>query len=425
MPLTNKKIDPIEAAATLERSARSAAAPGQITTSQRTSTRTAKKTSLADLLTSPITLGIVFLLVINAVLCVAKPIGKVDPRLLPATHTWTWWAVKEFYEQQPPPQVVLLGSSLLMHSVSRQDADYLKKDLDYVHHHRSIYFEDRVKECFGRDADIRCFNFSLPGDLVSDDYMIARAVLHGDHKPKYVVLGLSLRDFIDNAVNCPGNTPPFRYLKRFTDIDDLVDLAMPQFWQQFDYRFGKIFYLWGNKLDLQVCFDQIARNLLAPIARSVALPSQLNDLDYRKHVPSDLHSEVEEGMAIVKPNQPYSFDPNFADYRRRCGSPNERMFKIQSVFVKKLVDFCKEEGICLVVLNMPLTRENLALMPPGSYENYLTTVHQTVAQAGDTFVDLNRDPHFVHTDFYDTAHMNSSGGKKLLDILAKLDILRF
>lgn len=424
MPLTNEKTDPVESAVALQRSAHSLAA-STTAPPQKIPIRTAKKTSLIKFLTSPISLGAVFLLLINWVLCVVKPIAKADPQLLPATHTWTWWAVKEFYEQKPPAQVVLLGSSLLMHSVSRQDADYLQKDLDYVHHHRSIYLEDQIKERFGGDTNLRCFNFSLPGDLVSDDYMIARAVLHGERKPKYIILGLSLRDFIDNAVNCPGNTPPFRYLKRFTDIDDLVDLAMPQFWQQFDYRFGKFFYLWGNKLDLQVWFDQTARNLLVPISHSLALPSLLNELDYRKHVPSDLHSEVEEGMAIVKPNLPYSFDPNFADYRRRCGKANARMFKIQSIFLKKLVEFCKQEGICLVVVNMPLTRENLSLMPPGSYENYLTTVRQTAEKAGDTFVDLNEDPHFVHTDFYDTAHMNSSGGKKLLDILAKLDILRF
>jgi hypothetical protein len=423
VPLANEKIDSVKVAATLEKSARTDI--GLDLTPKELPIGTAKRISLAALLMNPISLGIVFLLLINWWLCSSKPVAKVDPRLLPATHTWTWWAVKEFCEQKPPPSLVLLGSSLLMHSVSRQDADYLNKDLDYVHHHRSVYLEDQLKKRFPSDANIGCFNFSLPGDLVSDDYMIARALFRGEYKPKYVILGLSLRDFIDNAVNCPGTTPPFRYLKRFTDIDDLVELAMPQFFQQCDYRFGKYFYLWGNKLDLQVWCDQAARNLLTPWARSSASPSLLNGLDYRKHVPSDLHSEVEEGMAIVKPHQPYSFDPNFADYRRRCGSPNLPMFKIQSIFLKKLVDLCKQEGICLIVFNMPLTKENLAIMPPESYANYLATVKQVVGQAGDTFVDLNQDPRFDHSDFYDTAHMNSRGGKKLLDILANLNVLRF
>ena len=70
----------------------------------------------------------------------------------------------------------------------------------------------------------------------------------GKHKPEYVILGLSLRDFIDYAVKCPGTTPPFRYLQRFTDIDDIVNLAFPQFWQRFDYYFGKFFYPWAKSL---------------------------------------------------------------------------------------------------------------------------------------------------------------------------------
>jgi hypothetical protein len=429
VPLTDEKFDPAEAQATLERSgAASTVLANDLTKSKdrpRTHGQTNGRRPLLPVLKSPVSLGILFLLLINLALCLCQPFAKVEPRLLPATHTWTWWATKEFFEQKSTPPLVILGSSLVMHSISREDADYLNQELDYVHHHRSSYLEDQLKKRFHSSENIACFNFALPGDLVSDDYMIARALFNGERQPKYVIVGLSLRDFIDNAVNCPGTTPPFRYLKRFTDIDDLVDLAMPKFWQQFDYRFGKCFYIWGNKLDLQVLLDQAARKLLLPTAQRLGLPSLLNDLDYRKHVPSDLHSEVEEGMAMVKPHQPYSFDPNFADYRRRCGSPNEYMFKIQSIFFEKLVDLCKRKHICLVVLNMPLTKENLAIMPNGSYQKYLATVKRISERAGDTFVDLNQDPHFNHSDFYDTAHMNSAGGKKLLDILANLDVLRF
>jgi hypothetical protein len=378
---------------------------------------------LTRLCRSPITLGILFLLLINVACLIAQPFAKVDPNLLPATHTWTWWATQEYLAQRPAPPVAILGSSLLMHSISRQDADYLNQDLDYVHHHRSIYFEDRLKERFGIGKDLACFNFALPGDLVSDDYMIARALFRGEHKPRYVILGLSLRDFIDNAVNTPGTTPPFRYLKRFTDIDDIADLALPKFWQRIDYRFGKLFYPWDRKLDLQVILDQTTKKWFTPVMAALSTPSLLNSLDYRKHVPSDLHSEVEEGMAIVKAHQPYSFDANYADYRRRCGSPNPEMFKIQTIFLEKLVDLCKREKMQLIIVNMPLTKENVDMMPTGSYSHYLAVLKETAQKGALPFVDLNQREIFAHSDFYDTAHMNSSGGKKLLNQLAQLDCL--
>lgn len=430
MPITNEQKDSPESTALIERvvdqpyrvqleSGRSL--PLGLEKKVQSLASQAKLTRLA---LSPISLGVLIILVVNALLCTVQPFAKIDPLSLPATHTWTWWATQEYMKEKPVPELVLLGSSLLMHPVSRQDADYLGHSIDYVRHHRSLYLADRLQERFHK-ANITCFNFALPGDLVSDDYMVARALFKGEHKPRYIILGISLRDFIDNVVNCPGTTPPFRYLKRFFDIDDLVNLAMPKFWQQLDYRIGKVFYLWGKKLDLQVLLDQSTKNIGGPIVRVIGVPSLLNTLDYRKHVPSDLHSEVEEGMAMVKPNLPDTFDQNYQDYRRRCATANETMFQIQITFLNKIVDFCRRQNIQLIILNMPLTKENLALMPVGSYERYRTKISQTALEAGCPYVDLNNEKVFAHSDFYDTAHMNSKGGKKLLDIISNLDCLNF
>jgi hypothetical protein len=379
---------------------------------------------LVGALQSPIAIAFVLILLANFALLCWQPFARVDPRLMPATHTWTWWAVQEYFNAKPTPPVVLIGSSLFMHSVSREDADFLNQDLDYVRHHRSMYLEHLLKSKYGADKYAASFNFSLPGDLISDDYMIVRTILKGDRLPRYIVMGLSLRDFIDNAVNCPGTTPPFRYLKRFTDIDDIVNLALPKIWQQMEYRFGQIFYLWQRKLDLQVLAEEWVKQVIRPTMQNNTAPSLLNNLDYRHHVPANLHSEVEEGMAIVKAHQPVVYDPNFADYRRRCGKPNLEMFNNQAEFLKKMLRICKERGVSVLVLNMPVTPENLALMPPGSYERYLDTVKTCTLAEGYRFEDLNGDKRFVHTDFYDTAHMNSSGGKKLLEAIVGLDYIK-
>ncbi len=380
--------------------------------------------SFRRVLASPVSQGLLLFLVLNAALLFCQPFARVNARALPAVHTWTWWAAQEYFGYKPPPQVVLLGSSLFMHSVSRQDANFLGKDLDYVRHHRSNYLEHLLQTRFGSNKPIVCFNFSMPGDLVSDDYMIMRALLQDPNCPQYVVIGLSIRDFIDNAVNCPGTTPPFRYLKRFDDIDDLVDLAYPKIWQRCDYQFGKICYLWQKKLDLQVILDEQTKQIVRPLILPLSASSQLNNLDYRHHVPNNLHSEVEEGMAIVKPNIPNSFDPNYADYRRRCGKPNLPMFQIQSTFLDKLLTLADGRKIKPILLNMPLTPENLALMPPGSYERYLDCLRTMAKTHNVPLVDLNGDSRFVHSDFYDTAHMNATGGRKLLDAIARLDYIQ-
>jgi len=378
--------------------------------------------NLAQWFFDPLSLGFIVLILINIYLCISQPFAKVDPASLPATHTWTWWATQEYLNDMPPPPVVLLGSSLFMHPIARQDADFLNKDFDYVRHHYSLYLSKQLQNRFHLKREPMCFNFSLPGDLVSDQYMVARSLFTGNHKPRYIILGTSLRDFIDNAVKCPGTTPPFRYLQRFTDISDISNIAYPQFWQKFDYYFGQLFYPWAKRLDLQALSSESAKTLLAPLIAKFSSPSLLNDLDYRRHAPASLHSEVEEGMDIIQPHIAPSYDANYADYIRRYGTNNGdqylRMFNIQRQFFLKLLTLCKHENIKLIIVNMPLTPENKDLMPPESYQRYMNVLKTESNNYNFPLLDLNKCPQFIHSDFYDTAHMNSAGGKKLLDLLA-------
>src|SRR5271154_5376666 len=81
----------------------------------------------SSIMQSPITIGLVLILLFNGVLLLWQPLDKVDPNKLPATHTWAWWATQEYLQTIPTPPVVLIGSSLFMHSVSRQDADFLNQ----------------------------------------------------------------------------------------------------------------------------------------------------------------------------------------------------------------------------------------------------------------------------------------------------------
>jgi hypothetical protein len=360
---------------------------------------------------SPLILAIALLIALNACLAYAQPLAKIDPESLPAARTWVWWATKEYLSAQPPPSIVLLGSSLVMHSISRLDADYLNHDLDYVHHHSSQYLEDKL--------GTKCFNFSLPGGMMSDDYIVARALFKGKRKPKEVVLGLSLRDFIDNGVHCAGTTPAFRYLQRYTDIDDLIGISMPQIWQRLDYYLGKYIYLWGKKLELQVWLSQITNQLLHPLAAKISVPSKLGDLDLERNLPVNLRSEVEEGMFIVKSHQPYSFDDNTGEYKKRYRSANPSLFKIQTKFLEMLLQYCNSNGIKVVVVNMPVTQQNLTLMPAGSYDLYLNALQNASQQAHCKFADLNATGKFTSTDFYDTSHMNGTGGKKFADALMR------
>src|SRR6202044_2094586 len=68
-------------------------------------------------LSNPLCLGLTLLAAINLCLWITQPFAKVDPAILPATHTWAWWATQEYLSCKTAPPVVLLGSSLFMHPI--------------------------------------------------------------------------------------------------------------------------------------------------------------------------------------------------------------------------------------------------------------------------------------------------------------------
>lgn len=368
------------------------------------------------LLRIEVILGLILLVAVNAMLFVVNPLSKVDPESLPSAHSWVWWATQEFVKQPKAPDVVWLGSSLVMHPVSRLDADYLGKNLDYVKHHRSLYMENALEQRGA--AGTVCYNFALPGGMVSDDYMVSRA-LFGKRKPAVVVLGLSIRDFMDNQVHCAGATPAFKYLQRYTSIDDLVDVSLPQIWQRADYLYGKMSYLWGKKLDIQVLLAEKVKKFVGPHFASAFPPSRIAEADPTRNQPSNLRSEVEEGMFIVQSKQPYSFEDNSKEYVKRYRSANDQMFKTQEFFFDKLVSELKQNGIEVVVVAMPVTELNHKLMPAGTYDRFIATLKNTSAKYSCSFLDLDSAGKFQLTDYYDTSHMNGAGGKKLVDSVAE------
>ncbi|MBX9723387.1 MAG: DUF1574 domain-containing protein [Candidatus Obscuribacterales bacterium] len=366
-------------------------------------------------------LGLLLVLVINGIFVLWKPLAKVDPESLPSARTWVWWASHDFLSQTKAPDVVLLGSSLMMQPMCLLDADYLKTDLDYVKHHQSLYMADALKNRLNlpNTTPFTCFNFALPGGMASDDYIVTRSLLLGERKPKVIVLALTLRDFADSGVRCAGATPAFRYLKRFTEIDDLVALAMPQFWQQFDYWFGKSLYTWGKKLDIQVALAQNTQQFLKPFIQTTCPASQLSNLDLERNMPSNLRSEVQEGMMIMRPNDKTAFNDNTAEYRKRFRSRNEDVFATQQVFLEKLLQLAKDNDIKLLVVNMPVTQANLQLMPAGHYDKYISFLKSATKRENVAFIDLNGDERFLASDYYDTCHLRGTGGKKLVDAMVQ------
>lgn len=422
---------------------------------------------------------------INLLGFATQPCPKAPPEQLPVTPSWEWWRTKAFREEARCPEVLLLGSSLFMIPVALIDADFLNETIDAIHHHRSRYLESNLNDLSLPGTS--CFNFSMPGAMMSDHFIVADALFKADRKPKVLVLGITLRDFIDNGVSCAAATPAYNYLKHYIDVDKYIELTAPGIVDRAEFWATRLAYLFGNRMDIQVfCKDRILAFLngihqniaekqrlekkqeksAMPIAfaanqslekhqsasiaeldaptitkqqspsitkqRSPSIATQQapsiatqesasNDKQESAAVPDNASwlSDLTQGVFILIPHRIYPFQDNTREYKKRFRTANENLFANQTTFLTMLLDKATKMHIKVLFVNMPLTEANMKLMPAGSYDKYLNTVHDLSKKYGCELVDLNDGKSFTREDFKDPVHMNASGGKKLVDAIAK------
>lgn len=106
------------------------------------------------------------------------------------------------------------------------------------------------------------------------------------------------------------------------------------------------------------------------------------------------------------------------EYRRRYHGIGDKDLSIQEGFLNKVLAVCAERHIKVVLVNMPLAQKNRDLMPPEFYKAFRAKI-ATIAHRPDVkLVDLADSPDFTEADFWDTAHLNHFGGRKLINHIA-------
>ncbi len=354
---------------------------------------------------------------LNVAFFAFDPIGKVDPDALPIAKNWVWWATHEFRERGKAPNVVVLGSSVVMHPLWHHEADFRKANVDLVADHRSTYLEHIISENSGL-KNIECFNFGLPGSMASDDFIVARALFNGKQKPQVVVLGISPRDMIDNRFNCAGSSKHFQYLSKYTDMNGYLDLSMPQFWQRIGYLITESIYFSCKAQAAQVVLGEGIKNILNPLASKLP-PSPLDRKSEEDKHFAMYQNVVEKGFWIAKPNAPFIFANETADLKKRFKTPNNPLFENQRKWLDLCAIECQQKGIKLVLANMPNTKLARSFMPPGVYERHVACLKELAAKRDALYVDADIPDYYGEHDFTDWCHLSADGGKKAFAVIGK------
>lgn len=366
---------------------------------------------------SPVPWALGLLVFANVFFGVWDPLKDVDPNSLLVARNWVWWASNEFSQKEQPPQIALLGSSVIMHPLWLQEAAYRNSDVDLVADHRSKYLEHVIR----KNAPVNnaeCFNFALPGSMCSDDFMVVRSMFKGARKPEIVVIALTPRDMMDNRFDGAISSRHYQYLSRFTDTSWFNDLAMPQFSQKVDYYLNRALYFKGPGASIPVIASQYLRTYVGPLLAPLG-PSPLDKKTEEDRRFALYQPQIEKGLFVAHPHAPDYFIDDQPGMKSRFKTPNDAVFFNQRQWLHLALEGCKKENIKVLLVNMPLSPMAMAIVPPAVYARHIECLKEAATKWDCAFLDANVPGEYTALDFTDWAHMDASGGEKVLNAIGK------
>lgn len=347
---------------------------------------------------------------------------KTDPIDSP-NHCWAYWAAKDWQRSQKSenkPNTVFFGSSLMVAVVNDGDSSFLQKSLDAVKNHRSKYFETYAGKLLGKTVSTH--SFAIGGQMASDACALFRAFPARAEGRPIIVWGVAPRDLLDSSFSDPASTETVRYLDKVSYPQDIIPESK-RVWKQVERQIERCIYLYGKRSDVQC----VERNLAeAAINRLTGTTfDTIKTLQpLLKIAMAEQPEENSPGQWIVSP---YSikaarhalWNDNSKEYAMRYQPFRPKTFKSQSEYMDSLLRQAQKMGFSVVLVNMPLLKENTDLLPSGIYDKYLSRVQELAEKNGAVFVDCNKPGVFAREDFCDPVHLHGLGAQKFLRIVAE------
>jgi hypothetical protein len=346
--------------------------------------------------------------------------GQFD-RFEAANHRWTWWQAKGYKELPYTPDVVLMGSSLLMRVVNEGDATYLNSPINATKHNRSTQLEDAIQSRTG--VPIRTYAFALAGLHVSDAAVIANGMMR-EKTPSTIIYTIAPRDFLDNLLESPQTTEQFELMSRNSELGELAKHARLSTNEQINFAFvdffNKLSSLVNCKYEFATTFERQYRKCVVPTLEAcvekarrpispLSIGIKTSEFDYSEHL-------------SVAPEDPNNIEKNDnLQCYRFCYQPfRPKLYNAQLYYLDYLLQFAQDRGVKVILVNMPLRKDNLTAMMPNFYNLYKSDVAKHAAQYHAQVVDMFDSKTFTDADFMDTVHLTGHGAVKFVDKLADL-----
>jgi Protein of unknown function (DUF1574) len=341
-------------------------------------------------------------------------------RYATAGRSWIWWAVHDFRARKVKPDTVLLGSSLMMAAQNDGDATFLNKTLDALLHWRSQYFEYKLQSMLGKT--VTTGSFVIGGEMASDAYAIFSTMLEGHAAPKTVIWGIAPRDFVDSTFPAPEESPVVQYMSQISGDNDLLKTGKMPLWMRLDNALSSLSSIYARRAQYFWAAQETLSHGLSSYLPNPSKNRLARSPELLPHFAKGyLADDNAPGEWTTKPygQKPMTNSDNSVEYRQRYQPFKSAVLQTQLSFARKVLLLAQKQGTDVILVNMPLQRKNMDLLPAGVYSIYLKEV-ESVARAGNAqFIDLNNQELFKGSDFADPVHLNGIGALKFFNYLSE------
>lgn len=310
--------------------------------------------------------------------------------------------VNGFKALKERPTVVLLGSSLVMHPFWSMDALLDKKVDDIFHHHCSITFarELEARGCGKQNV----YSFAVFGEMASDGFIYANDFLKGDKKPDVAVLCMAPRDFSDAYLTAPIATFTFKKVVGLNNFARYAEAYLPGWQDKADFIATHACYFYGKRWRLQ-----------HEVEKGLTKAYRFFHMEITAKPAAEVAKSASQAGFLSAAMTDERWSKSAKEYRARYRDIENKDLTVQMGFLQKTLAVCKERGIKVVLVNMPLSDTNRDLLPSSFYADFRHRLGNLAEQSGNAqYLDLGDASEFTHNDFWDTAHLNFNGGHKLL-----------
>lgn len=332
---------------------------------------------------------------------------------------WSWWVFNDLKNSKTMHNVALLGSSLMVSANATADANFKNESLDLTQHHRAEYFDSKLRTRFS--GEFNTFNLAGPGQMPSDAYMTLRAMVNTSQRPEVVIYGVAPRDFLDSTMQGPADTEPFGYLRRLVDIEEAASGFFRTPYARLEWFLQKHIYLFGYALDFQLNTIELLQKAL-----DIVVPKPFNNPSFTwwdrvrlmpLYLPGEFHESATLSPPMTREQAKAKFVNNAREYLERYKKPDPHTYKTQYYFLRKLAQFCKRERIELVLVNMPITLQNINLLGYPKYLEFVQNLKIFGVEQNVPFYDICNWNDFEQGDYTDSVHLNGYGGTKFFNRL--------